>query len=223
MVNKMVIALLGCLIGFGASASADDETIAKDAFVKTLASGTKNIELSNINVELVKSSPKHPDADVSWKANCTTSALMTLNGDYPKVNASFGKFDCGSKYNAPELSYLSMITRTLEYSLHHIPAYPTEPNQFRLQLETMSTPYLQWKSIESLNSLTKDHVVSMDFMGMQKGNPDWKQDANHFVQISYVQSDDGKHETLYIEYRFDKVQRDEHTIIKIKADLDRVN
>lgn len=203
--------------------TASDETVAKESFLKTLASGDKKLNLKNVVVEYTKSNTKNGTVKEKWTSNCTASRQVTLKGSYPNLTASIGGFDCGTIHTPTELTYLQLITENLAYTLRHIPAYPTEPNQFRLILQNNGSVYFKWKSLESLNAIIKDHGVYMDFLGEQKGDLGWQDDSNHFVQVTYKQSEDGKSETLNLEYNYDQYGKQESTEVKIKADVERAN
>lgn len=203
--------------------TSNEETVAKASFLKTLASGDKKLNLKNVVVEFTKSNTKNGAAREQWTANCTSSGQVILKGAYPNLTARIGGFDCGPAHKPMELTYLQLITANLVYTLRHIPAYPSEPNQFRLHLQNSPLVYFKWKSQGSLNSNVKDRVVYMDFLGEENSDLGWQYDSNHFVQIAFKQSEDGKSETLNLEYNYDQGGRQQSTEIKIKADVERAN
>lgn len=205
------------------STTTKDETVAKDAFLKTLAAGSKKWNLKNVVVDYVKSDGRGGAAKEKWTANCSSPNPATLDGTYPSVTLNLGAFDCGSAHQPSELTDLQLITGNMVYSATHIPAYPSEPNQFRLSLQSINNyGYFNWKSQSSLNALTKDHAVFLDFLGEQKGDIGWQDDKNHFIQMSFQRAADGT-EKLSLDYTLDANGRQESTEINIKADLQRTN
>lgn len=203
------------------SDDSSDGTVAKESFLKTLASNTKKINLVNIVVEFKKINSKTGAGKEFWTANCLSSRQATINGSYPIVNLSIGLIDCGITHTPLELIRLLKITNNLSYSAHHIPSYPSEPNQFQLRLQNPGTASIHWKSVESLNANMKERNVYLDFYGEQKSLSDWREDASHFIQISLNKSDEGISEILTLQYSFDRPGREESTEIVITADVER--
>lgn len=205
------------------AASPSDEDVAKASFLKTFASGQKKWSLKNVVVDYVKSNGRGGAVKEKWSAKCTVSRPVTLNGAYPNLSFSLSGFDCGSSHSPSEFTYLQLITSNMVYTAHHIPAYPSEPNQFRLSLQSINNyGYFKWQSYSALNALTKDRVVFLDFIGEQKGDIDWRGNKNHFIQMSFQQSDDGRSEKLTMDYTLDE-NSGASTEINIKADLERTN
>ncbi len=205
------------------AAEAAAESIAKESFSETLANGDKKLNLINVVVEYVRSDTKDNTVREQWTADCVAAGQFNIKGEYPNLNVGFGGFDCGSTHSPNELDHLHFLIRSLSYSAHHIPAYPSEPNQFQLNLQNVDSSFFNWNSFRSLNANVKDRVVDLDFLGEERGELGRGYEANHFVQITYKQSDDLKSESIKIQYDYDQISQQEKTEIKIKADVVRAH
>ena len=201
-------------------ASTKEETLAKESFLKTLSSGDNKWNLKNIVVEYSKGEGK--SSTEQWKENCTTTAKAGIKGSYPTITVSLGGFDCGTTHNSSELTKLQLITSNLVYSARHIPAYPSEPNQFLLDLQPNNSVYLIWKSTKSVNANLKNHSVYLDFLGKEKDPMSLGTNDSYFIEIVFKQSEDGNSETLNIVYSHTLTGSVGSVDIKIKADIMRV-
>jgi len=215
-----LIIVLGAINAYANDAGPDIQ-VTKEAFSKTLASGLKRWALKNVVVEYEKS--VNNISKGKWTANCSASGPVSLAGEYPTVSWKSTSLDCGS-HQPSELNKLYFVTRNLFYGAVHIPAYPAEPNQFRLDFESINSGALiNWDKQQSLNAHMKDRVVLMDFLGQERGDFGWRDQKNHFVQLNIKQGDDGKSEKMIVNYNLDTPGQKEAVVIRVTADLERMN
>ncbi|MGZ3719734.1 MAG: hypothetical protein ACXWR1_15445 [Bdellovibrionota bacterium] len=196
----------------------DDDAPARAAFLHTFASGQKSWAIRNAVV--VYSRTEKNALKEKWTSTCAAGGPISLAGSYPNLTVRMTRFDCGPNHQAPEFTKLHLITNVMDYRARFIPAGDTEPNQFGLSLtRSENSGFIRWESQESLNALTKDHVVFLDFSGEEKGEIDFAGNRHHYVTISLREGEHGAGDKLVMEYNLDG--SDERSEISISADLIR--
>jgi hypothetical protein len=211
--------------GLSPSKNRADDEAAKDAFLKTFASGQKTMKFQNAVIEFKKTDSKTGAVKSSWTSSCSNDSLpMTLAGNYPAVTFQIGALDCSQAPSETpyELMMLRMITQKLSYQASFIPAGASDPHQFRLTFEGMDdsmSQYVKWTSQESLNALTRDHAVFLDFFGKVQSDLPGEAESSYYLDMNFAQSDDGQSTKFLLHFTADDFGGNEHTEISISADL----
>jgi hypothetical protein len=160
-----------------------------------------------------------------WTASCGGGEVMTLLGNYPHVLFTLATIVCPHPESAHELKMLSYITNELAYTARHIPAYPSEPDQFHLVAEKAGQDFLiKWKEMNSLNANLKTQTVFLDFHGRaidHFGHFGTFDEIVHYGDINLKLNEKMKDETIEITYMVMDSAMQTTTEIKIKADIER--
>lgn len=207
---SLCLALLSGSVALGST-----QDSAAESFTKTLAHGEKTWTLNNVKVRYSKREGRGGREITTWNSACTAKNRTRMVGEYPNVTLHLSGFDCGSKTET-ELNYLQLLTTQLQYSAHHIPALPSDPNQFRLVYQRSTGSFFKWKKTNSLNALTRENVATFDFTGEEVSRFGPRDQRHHFFQVTFATTNDKKVELFYI---FDNWGSNESVEINVTADL----
>ena len=210
----------GQMSGTSPIADKKQEQDAQDAFLKTYAAGTKSLILKNIVVQYIKTSDFPKQVLEKWTGNCSLKEPVILEGKNLIMTSRIGEFDCGAAHKTKMFTSLRFLAGNLRYRADYIPAFPSEPNQFRLSYLSGVSSYFKWVSIGSLNALTKDHTIFMDLTGEEKKDildPD-SAGAYHYVTISFDQNTENKPNKFILSYSLRNNAKREETQLSMTAD-----
>jgi hypothetical protein len=200
--------------------NSNEDATARDAFSKTLVAGDREWTMKNVVVNYVKRESSSNKVDSSWTVNCGDNNAR-ITGRYPSVSLQMSPFSCGNENHPFELSQLEMITRYLSYTAKHIPAYPVEPNQFRLILQGSDNSHFHFSSQESLNAIVKSNAVMFDFLGIEEDEIALgsNRKSNYFAEITFLGEQNGALNRMTVSYDEDSAVRNQSVHIQISADL----
>ncbi len=176
---------------FVAFAHAQD---AKTSFANTMAFGVRTWKLTNVDVKVTT------DGKVA-NFKCSGKYLMTLKGDFPKIEFTFGGLDCGK--DAPsEILHLGFIAVGWEFEAKYVPV-ASDPNQFKLWLTKRGGfGHPRLKQANSMNAQIRNNELFMDFLGEEEEDqlrmlgPKY-----HYFEVTLKPSESGKPELLNLSYQ----------------------
>lgn len=200
---------------------APGEQTARDAFARSYASGRKRWNLENVIVTYSKSNGRGSTPIESWTATCNGTRPLTMSGNYPNVALNLAAVDCGVGRKPRELDNVAFIGADMSYEARHIPAYPSEPNQFRLNLRGFNSfGVFRWTSTSSLNANAKDRVAFFDFVGEEADPVERRDTSNHFLSVAIERdATTPTRARLRVNYTLDRFLRSESSDVVITADL----
>lgn len=191
----------------------EDTSVAQASFLKTIVSGSRSWNLNSVTLQYTKREQSSAKILEEWTTDCKPNQAR-VEGSYPSVSLHIPAFDCGLRNKPIELLYLELITADIGYRASHIPAYPSEPNQFSLALANDAGGELSWDSLKSLNAHTTDRALYADLLGERDGNLMGGYRSMHFLAIT-MQNPGG----FEIDYTVDTDLGQSRTEVKIRADL----
>ncbi|OQW49018.1 MAG: hypothetical protein A4S09_12965 [Proteobacteria bacterium SG_bin7] len=190
------------------------DVAAKESFLKTFAAGKKNFSHKNVKLEYIKKEMRSGKEKEQWAGSCASKYNFTLKGQYPTVNLSFGGITCDRK-DFFTLYALESIMMELSYGLIHIPQ-TSLPNQFRLVLQEVRSSR-KWRSYEAVNSLIRDDLVQLDFLGKEEEMIGTT--STHYLTLQLKKDTVGRiHMT--VDYLNNDEGRREVNELKISTELD---